>query len=340
VTTYYTSAGEPVAALGPGERLVDWRQSVGMDRSARGMQQAKATAGEAVVAMLGGTWTPEVHAALAGGSGPSGGYTLDRTVSAQIIDLARDESVVFRAGARTVPMPTSELVLAGIASDPTVTWRGENELIPLSDVAFNAIRLRARSFACIIPVSRELVADSPNAASEINRLLAVAAAQEIDRVALMGDGDGEEPVGVLNYDGITENVIGGAVDWDDVLDSVAAIEGRNGSPNAMIYSPAVKRTLAGLKINSEANHYAPAPMALDGLERYVTNKIGDATAVVGDFSKLIVGVREGVTIEASENASASTGEGYQRHQVLIKMFWRGDVAITHPSFFEKLTGIS
>lgn len=340
--TYYTTAGEPVASLGRGEALADWRRSVGLDqpRAIKHGRQTTATAGEAVAGILSGSWDAKMQSALAGGSGPSGGYLLTSEVSSQIFDLARDESVIFRAGARTIPMTTSELTLAGIAEDPTPEWRGENALIPISSVAFTAIKLRARTFAVIVPISRELVADAPNAAAEINRLLAVAAAQEIDRAALLGTGDGEEPLGILNYLGVTENEVGGAVDYDDFLDSIAAIESVNGEANAAIYSPATKLALAKLKTQDGVNGYLEPPISFRELAKFVTNKMTDSTAIVGDFSKLIVGVRDRVEIVATEAANTTTGQGFERNQILVRMIWRGDVAVTQPTHFEKLTGIS
>jgi HK97 family phage major capsid protein len=60
-----------------------------------------------------------------GGSDTAGGYLLPTPLSEIFVDLARSASVVMRAGATTLPMTTSELLIARLDSDPTATWRGE-----------------------------------------------------------------------------------------------------------------------------------------------------------------------------------------------------------------------
>ena len=54
---------------------------------------------------------------MAYGSGALGGYLVPDPLSARVIDLARNQAVVFRAGAQTVPMDSATLTIARVAGD-------------------------------------------------------------------------------------------------------------------------------------------------------------------------------------------------------------------------------
>lgn len=60
-----------------------------------------------------------------GSTDSAGGYIINPEFSTRFIDLARSASVCMRAGAITLPMQSSELVIAGLATDPTSYWRAE-----------------------------------------------------------------------------------------------------------------------------------------------------------------------------------------------------------------------
>lgn len=336
---YKDAQGHDVAVLASNESLTQWRQTTGAI-PASSFGEPLPRVGEVIRDYLVGGERPEFKAEQSGGSHTAGGYMLSPAISSQIVDLARSASVVVRAGARTVDMPTSELVMVKVDTEPTVSWTAENTALSKTSAVFGRLTFRARKMTAIVPLSIELVRDATNAVEEIERLLAIAAAQELDRAALLGDADGEEPTGLFNYPGVTENAIGGAVDWDDYLDSIAAIETANGMPNALIYPPAVKKALAQLKVNSEANHYAPPPSDIDDLMRLTTTKLASSQSIVGDFTQVMIGVRSGIELIASQQVQLSDGSGYEKDQLLVKLRWRGDVQFAHPDHFEKLTGIS
>jgi len=339
LSSWRTANGQRVIHAGKGEKLFDAYREAGAVESA---DDAELSIGRAIQAMVTGDWSgagPE-KAALSTGSQSGGGFLLEPALSSKVIDLARSASVVFQAGAQVFDMPTSEVSMVRVTTDPTASWTTENAQLSTTQPVFGRLRFRARKLGAIVPISKELVADAPNAAQEIERLLQTVMAQELDRVILLGDADGEEPLGIFNHGDVSENAIGGAVDWDDFMDSVQVVEDANGMPNAILYPPAVKKALAQLKVNSEANHYAAPPTAITDLQRLTTTKLANSQAVVGDFENVMVGIRSGVEIVATDKVNISDGQGFERDQVLIKVRWRGDVQLAHGDHFEKLTGIS
>ena len=328
--------GKPVAMLAHGESLADW------NGRQYGQTQDTPRLGEVVRSLITGSWDAgfDTYQALSQGQDSTGGFYLAPQISDTFIDLARAESVVTQAGAQTFSMNAPEQHLVRVLTDPTVAWTGENNTLTESDPTFGRLTLRARKMGVYVKMSRELVEDAPNAAQQIERLLTIAASQELDRVALLGDADGEEPTGLFNYPGVTDNAIGGAVDFDDMLDTLAALEGRNVTPTAVIYSPLVKSYLAKLKVNSEANHYAMAPADIAAISRYTTTKLANTQAIMGDFRELLIGVRSEVRIETTSLAAGSGTGPFERDQIWVKLTWRGDVQPMRANHFETLTGIS
>jgi HK97 family phage major capsid protein len=294
--------------------------------------------GEAIRAIATGRWDRvDIKNALSEGSDTGGGYFVTPALGAQIIDLLRPRSVVFRAGAQTIPMPTSELDLVKVQADPTVTWTGENASIETSQPVFGRLRFVARKVACIVPVSQELLEDAANAASEIERLLSIAVAQELDRVAMLGDGTGGEPTGILYTPGISTVTTSGSptptLDYDLLLQALQAIEDANGDANGYALNPRNKRILDALKDLYGA--YLQPPVSLRDLPRYTSTKLPNDTAFFGDFRQVMVGMRVGAQIQTSPYA----GTAFEKDQVLIRVRMRCDVQLAHPAALCAITDL-
>ena len=92
----------------------------------------------------------------------TGGAMVPAPLAAEIIDLARAQSVAFQAGARTVPMTSQTLRIARVIGDPAGAWRAENAPIVEDQPTFDNVVLTARTWALIIRASRELLEDGQN----------------------------------------------------------------------------------------------------------------------------------------------------------------------------------
>lgn len=277
-------------------------------------------------------------AALAGGQDGAGGYMFGFTTSARIIDLARNEAAVTRAGAITVPMPSSEMAMLTVAKDPAASWRGENVEIPPGDPTFGRKMLRAKTLAANVPISQEMVEDAPNAGQVIEGAIVQALALELDRAALRGAGAGEEPLGILNTPNVQKEALGGTPDFDDILDSIGAVENVNGRPNAWILSPLAKAFFAKLKGGD--GHYLEAPTDVRALGRFHTKQCPDAEIYTGDFRQVIIGMRTRLSIDVTRLASTADGLGFNTLTVLIRAYLRADVLVARPTHFKVLTGVA
>ncbi len=325
-------SGERMRLLRPSENLAEvWGT-------------AQATPGEIVRGLATGRWTDAAEkAALGGGSATSGGVLLSPAVSATIIDLARARSAVVRAGAMTVPMQTGEVRIAQITADPTVSWKPENVTLTASDPTFGSVTLRARTLAVLTKIGLETVQDAANLERFVEQVFAGALAAEIDRVALVGTGAAEQPLGLQNVPGVGTATSVGSPNWNDLVDAMTTVRYSNGEPSAAILNPRDVGTLGKL-VGTSNDHYIAPPSALSGMQILHTTNVprnlgggaNESLAFVGDFSNLWIGVRSDLRIDATGEA----GDSFAALQLWIRGYIRLDVAVVRPNHFVVLSGIT
>jgi len=334
VPTWRSKDGEEIRVLSSREALAkrnEWRGP---------------SLGDLVRAMAIGPRNDEEQRALAEGTGSAGGFTVPAPLSAQFIDRLRAKSVVFQAGALTVPMTSKTLQFARVETDPTMGWRAENAAITESDPTFAAVTLDAKSLAGFTRVSRELMEDSVNIGPILENIFAQAAALEFDRAALFGTGADNQPTGVFNTSGINSVSMGtnGAAldDYDPLIDLLYEMQVDNAAdPTAMIWHPRTGRDLAKLKTGDGYPLPQPDMVArvpkLDTTSVPITQTQGSASnatsVIAGDFRDLLVGIRSDIRIEVLREP------GFENHQFVVVCHMRGDVALAHKASFAKLIGI-
>lgn len=337
--------GVSVFGLKPEQRMAQF-----VERTT-GEPTANLSAGRAVVGMLTGRWADAEAERRAMGTtvGTAGGFLIPDAVSANVIDLARNQSVLVRAGALTIPMPNQNLRVVQVATDPTASWRGEGVAITESEGTFSALNLTAYSLAALVRVNNELLDDAAMFAATLDRQLSAGLALELDRVALYGNGVGQ-PQGLRNASGVCEVSMGdnglAQPDFDDVLDLLQEVEEANGTPTVAIMAPRTKTKLAKLVtgIASDLTKLVP-PAEWTALRRLVSNQVSvtetqgssgvASTMFVGGFDNMAFAIRQNITIEASRVAD----DAFAKNETLIRAIMRADVATFRPSHFGRLIGI-
>lgn len=327
------SSGKPVFCLSKQHRFVDLP-----DAEINGVHVSDLSFGRLVKAIATGDWTHAPHEKLAMSESvnTAGGYLVPDQMSRQIIDLARAKSVLIGLGMQVVTMTSETLRMARLITDPTFAVTSENATIASSDAAFDALTFTAHKIACRVPISRELAADAPNVPQAVEDAIAGGLAAELDRQCLAGNGSGEM-LGVLNNSGITTTDASvGAISYTDLLDALEDVRDNNGEPNAYVTTAAIRTFINKLLINSESEHYAIAPPEVAALERAWTSNMSAQNLLVGDYSQLILGLRQSPTIEITTEGH----ESFEKHQLQIKCVWRGDCNVAHADQFALLGGIT
>lgn len=339
VDGWVDGAGRPVAVYAPADRLSANNGSA---------DQNGLTLGGLMRAMTGmGPRDALAVQALSEGSDSAGGVTVSPALTRDFIDRMRARTRVIQAGAMTVPLGSERTSIARIASDPTAGWRAELGAVAESEPTFDKVEFVARSLAVKLPVSAEVLADSLNIEAALRTALAGAFAVEVDRVALAGSGTAPEPEGVANVPGIAS--IGMATNgaalanYSKILQAFQAIADSNGpEPTAMIMAPRTRYALAGLTASD--GQPLNAPKLIADVPQYDTTNLpvnethGTATnasrLIVGDFSQLLIGVRQGLRIEVLRHTLAdSLTYTFVAHLRL-------DIGVAQPNAFAQVTGIT
>jgi HK97 family phage major capsid protein len=286
----------------------------------------------------------------------AGGALVPAPLSARVIDLARNASRVFQAGAITVPMSSQTLALARLTGEGSPGWKTENAAITATaDMTFDRVTFTARTLTRVITLSLELFEDAdPSSQDVIARSFAAQMALELDRVALRGSGSAPEPRGVLNQSGITTtahgangSVIGsppaaGTIGWEFLAQAVGAVRTANFTPNAQIMAPRTALSLGLLR--DTTNQYIAPPTYLDGIARLQTKQVpinltvgssADTSEVyTADWTQLMVGVRTDFNMRF-------LGERYlaDNLQYAFLAYLRADIQVAQPTAFVVDTGV-
>ncbi len=220
-------------------------------------------------------------------------------------------------------------------------------------MSFDSVTLTARTLAGICKLSVELAEDPPNVDSLVGETLGRVLALELDRAALRGDGTASAPLGIRNQAGVavdatTMGANGVApTNYDFLAGALSSVQVLNEAPNAIVYSARTAGKLDRLK--NTLGDPLKAPDSVTGMQRLVTNAIpinltqgtsSDASeAYVGDFTKLLIGVRTELALEISREAADGSGSAFGNLQVWVRCYMRADVAVMRPSAFGVVLGV-
>ncbi len=337
-----TTDGRQIRLLARGERL--------RDHARREFDGEYPSLGQVVRGLVTGKWDGVDKRAMGIGLDVTGGFLLPAPVAAEVIDLARAKARVFEAGARTIPMDTSELTIARITNDPTPYWRGEHVTITDSDLELGAVRLAPYTVAALVKLSFELAQDAANVNALVSATLTAALANEIDRVLLRGTGAGQ-PQGLKGMIGgqwnVPEQALGpnGATptNYDNFSLAVQDVLAGNLEPNAVILHPRTLGTLDRLK--DTTNQPLSPPESWGRLAKLATSQVSItetkgtssdcSDGFVGQWDNLLVGVRQNILIEATREA----GTSFEKAQVWVRALARVDSVLARSAAFSIVTGI-
>jgi HK97 family phage major capsid protein len=340
-------AADENALLSPEMRMTDWVRARGGTDSGE-----EFSLGRLIRARVTGEshfLTERERRAMAEGTDAAGGVLIPEELSGQIIDRARAQSVVFRAGAQTAPMESDTLVLARMTGGNVAAWKAENAAVTESDQVWERVELKSKTVVVLQRMSRELFEDlSPQGESAIRNEIASAIALKLDLAALEGSGTAPEPRGISETTGVNSisMTTNGAkpTSYDEVVKAhFANVKANASGSTAAVFHPRDLETYALLKDNNLQPLTKPEAireMLLLGTTQISTTRTqGTSTdcsnGYVADFRELIVGLRPSLQVRfrVLEDRYADN------LQVGMIAWLRGDVALAHPAFFTKIIGI-
>jgi HK97 family phage major capsid protein len=269
-------------------------------------------------------------------SGPGGGFAVVPELSAEVIDLARAESVVVNAGGATMPLTDHQTNVVTIDSAPSGGWRGELEELPEGQVSFGRLLLVPDVLGVQLTLSEEFIQDSANGAEEVERAVTRSLGEELDRRFLRGELAGGDE-GILDNSRVARiNAGRTALTYDDVLDAKQRVADNKGTATSATFTP---RDLNSLdKSKDSQNQYLQPPPSYTALTRQSTTQIptdadysgggnnDESAAIVGNWAtaQALIGVRAELTVQADRSTK------FGKLGVVIRAWARMALAVGRP----------
>lgn len=244
----------------------------------------------------------------------SGAALVPTFIGGQIIDKVRARTVLVEAGAGTILIdgPTN---LAKLTSGPTVYQHTEAATdITESDIVAAPVALNPKLLACLIPLTVELVQDSPNLDALLEMALAGAFAGKLDALGiarLLADSTIPESV-------TTED----PADWIEMLWSMSkALQLNQKLPTAHISAPADFINRSSQRA-VDAGMWLGKPPALANMRELQTTSLTEGTALFGDFAEAVaIAMRSDLRVEVVRHAKPTSAS----HLLVAHM--RADVVV-------------
>jgi HK97 family phage major capsid protein len=225
-------------------------------------------------------------------------------------NVARGSSVLRLS--KVEPMTSDKKTFPVMAEGPGAYWVGEGERIQTSKAQWIFPEMEAKKLAVIIPVTKEKLEDTTiNVFNELKEAIAEAFYTAIDAACIFGT---NSPFKRNVYDAAVEAenyvVDGTAESLDlDVSDAMALVEDAGIDVNGFAAHYGVKNRLRKLRDGNgnalyvpgvDQNEFYSSPIEFSRNGSWNKEK---AEIVAGDWTKSLVGIRDGLTYEILKEAT-------------------------------------
>lgn len=214
----------------------------------------------------------------------------------------------------------------------------DNALKPTSTFTMLGVEDRCRVIAHLTePIPLRLLADHQALVRWLNSELAEGVLDALERDVIRGDGTGEHMTGVLNTGGVTE------VAFDtDVLttlrSALTSLQVLGVQPNAWVLHPTDAQTVdltrwstpGGFLVDGYANTNAGSANVFgdNAIQRVVSPSVPQGRAILADWTKLGLFIREGVRIDVDAG-----GELFTKNQAILRGEARIGAGVLMPPAF-------
>lgn len=224
-------------------------------------------------------------------------------------EIARGSSILQLSDVKQMKSDTMKFQVW--ADKPGAYWVGESERINTSKASWIFPEMVAKKIAVIIPVTREKLNDTTiDVFEELKPQIAEAFYTSIDKACLFGTGS-PFPKNIFGVATSSDNVVTRATQSLDldISDVMAELEDKNIDPNGFAAHYGLKKELRNLR-DSNGNQLAVLGIKENSLYEnpltFVRNGAFDKTQaelICADWSKSIIGIREGIEFEILTEAT-------------------------------------
>lgn len=267
--------------------------------------------------------------------------TVPVEIAKEVIKNVRDQASMLKI-CKFENMTSDTKDLPYLADSGSASWVNEGETIKTTIPNFIYPRLKAKKLAVIIPVTNEKVNDSVESVlEELKQAIADAFANAIDSAMIFGT---DSPFDTNLIAAIATQKITATSNLDtDLSNAMAIVEGNKLICNDILMGNSQKKILRALSNSASYKGAITLNSAYDTPIEFVRNfDDTKALAITGDFSKAIIGTREGIEYKVLDQATIGTGETAinlaQRDMIAIKATMRLGFVVAEPKAFSMVVG--
>lgn len=245
--------------------------------------------------------------------------SLPTAVSSEIIQKAQEASAVMQL-ARKIDLPGNGLTIPVITDDPEASWVGETETKPVSNPSLGTKVMRGYTLAVIEPFSNQFKRDYGALYNALIQRLPGVLAKKFDNTVFGGTakpGDDFDNFASCTAQSLNSNV------YDALVAADTDISTHGGIVNGYAISPQGRGILLGAKdqngrplfVNNAAEGAIPMILGAKTHQSrgaYIPGaQVSDPSTVgfVGDWTKAMYGIVEGVNITFTQDASLKLANG-------------------------------
>jgi HK97 family phage major capsid protein len=246
------------------------------------------------------------------------------------------EAVIPSLSPTIIPLTSDKGNVATHSSGPT--WITHSEMTEETEgsIVFGSKEWHAKTRHCWFGISREWLQDAVGGLPLLEQTLLSESAIDLDSVILLGGSatgvGGTNPEGIDNLCTTNAVAVGGAITYAKLFEALETVRADNVRPNGFVLHPTIETDIAQLLINSETNHYVPMPEPLASIPRRTTTAATTALAFLGDFSKIYLGLRQGLEFQVEQKAASNS--------IRLGVSYRVAINVSHEQCISVLSGIT
>jgi len=248
------------------------------------------------------------------------------------INALRPKSIVMSLGATVMDGLEGNVDIPRELGTPTFGWIGDDDDAPMSEGSYGSLKMSPKTLAGAVPMSRRLLKQSsPSVERLIHNSLLKGAALGVDLGILAGTGTNNQPMGIVNLDGVNIQTIAtpGQPTWSELVgfeSKVAADEALEGRL-AYATTSGVRGNLKTTPKDAGSGLFLMDGKEANGHSVTVSNQLAANRIIFGNWADVYVGFW-GV-IDVNPDMATKAGSG----GMILRVFQDADVGVGHAESF-------
>jgi len=249
----------------------------------------------------------------------------------QYIDALRENLMARRLGVRVLSGLAGNVDVPKYGSGTELGWVAEGGAVPESEMSFGSVTLSPKHVGGKTEMSRQLIMQSsPDIEQLVRDDLAYMIAKQLDYAIIAGTGENNEPLGILNTDGIQTGTLGVPPSNVEVMRFIQQLEDQELFNGQWLVDSTAKTVFATTLVSptSSGSAFLLENGVMGGYPLNVTRRLTDQV-IFGDFSQVLLGIWSEIDILVNPYAEPA----YSRGGVQVRAMATCDVALRYPEGF-------